>query len=215
MSLNSARNIVSGEKWYLWIVNSYRGASAFWCMQVRIALHIWNGKDKRSALGFGRFKCQLKTSSQPQLPTNSGPNSGLASAKTTSPSMPRSGPRRTRASTGLARGPSQPRLQPVPEQWPRHGDRVLAPRRRFRGLGVRREAGAATWFARVLPRQALRAAGERAGSLASLRTPGRALLGSRPDSARPIQAPLPRALCSLAPPRHPYAGRNRRFRGPA
>ena len=69
----------------------------------------------------------------------------------------------------------------LPPPRARDGFRVLVVRRRVRGLGVRGEAGAAVRTARVLLRQALRAAGEKLGPL-------RLIPGPRP---RPPRGPGP------------------------
>lgn len=123
--------------------------------------------------------------------------------------MPRSGPWRTRLfrvgpHVGAALGTASSRCSGRG----RDGERVLVARRRVRGLGVRREAGAAARTARALPRQVLRAAGERAGLAPWLPAGrlGRPTHMSPPAEPRPSRPQPPRAdPLRPQPPRRPFA----------
>ena len=85
----------------------------------------------------------------------------------------------------------------------RNGNGMLAARRRIRGLGVRGEAGAAAWTTRVVPRQTLRAAGERAGPVGLAAASGPGGLGPtalQTSYARVACPPNPDPLAALRSP---------------
>lgn len=88
----------------------------------------------------------------------------------------------------------------------RNGNGMLAARRRIRGLGVRGEAGAAAWTTRVVPRQTLRAAGERAGPAGLTAASGPGGLGPtalQTSYARIACPPNPDPLAALRSPGSP------------
>lgn len=157
--LNTASGILLVvKKWYLPLLNNYPGTSAFWCMYISIALSIsWKREVKLCPRVLSVCELDKNLSS-----TTFGQVSTWPHPETTSPIMPRSGPWRPRLfrvspQAGAALGTPSSVLPP----WAYNGDRLLVTRRRVRRFSVRREARAAAWTACVLPRQALRAAGER------------------------------------------------------
>lgn len=178
------------KNWYLPVLNSYPEASAFWCVHVRIAPSISRNREvKFCPRVVNQIKSQLNDSQLAVgqvpvwLPPKDYKSQHAARWASTAPPLPR-WPARGRR--------SRHRLLSMLLSWARNGNRLLVAWRRVRGLGVRGEAGEAAWTACVLPRQALRAAGEKAGPLGLIPAPGPRAPGSRPDSAS--DAPRPRGL---------------------
>lgn len=151
-------------------------------MHVRIALSISSNREvKFCPCVVNQIKPQLNDSQLAVgrqvpvwLPPKDYKSQHAARWASTAPPLPR-WPARGRR--------SRHRLLSMLLSWARNGNRLLVAWRRVRGLGVRGEAGEAAWTACVLPRQALRAAGEKAGPLGLIPAPGPRAPGSRPDSA--------------------------------
>ena len=136
--------------------------------------------------------CELDKISAQLLETSRGPSRGLASA-------PRLQVPACRAPDLARPFRSRHHLLSMRGCGARNGNGMLAAWGRVRGLGVRGEAGAAAWTTRVVPRQTLRAAGERA----CLPHRRHRAWWSRPDSASDALrtrslSPEPRPSCRPA-----------------